>query len=67
MGEQRNKITRFADLEVWRRSHELILTLMKDLESLPPSRQEASSLTSDLLVLSEQILPKDSIGAEQST
>lgn len=32
------KVQRFADLEVWRRSHELFLQLLFDLESLPNSR-----------------------------
>ena len=36
--ERREKVQRFTDLEVWRRSHELFLRLLLDLESLPNTR-----------------------------
>ena len=38
MGESRNKIQRFTDLDVWRKSHELFLHLLFDLEKLPNTR-----------------------------
>jgi four helix bundle protein len=41
MVERKDKITRFTDLEVWRRSHELFLNLLTDLETLPRSRPAA--------------------------
>lgn len=40
----KNKVHRFTDLEVWRRSHELFLRLLFDLEPLPHTRV-ASILT----------------------
>ena len=41
MVERKDKITRLTDLEVWRRSHELFLSLLTDLETLPRSRPAA--------------------------
>ena len=38
VGESRNKIQRFTDLDVWRKSHELFLHLLFDLEKLPNTR-----------------------------
>jgi four helix bundle protein len=39
MANQRpDRVQRFTDLEVWRRSHELFLRLLFDLESLPNTR-----------------------------
>jgi four helix bundle protein len=38
MADRRNKVQRFTDLEVWRRSHELFLRLMFDLEVIPNTR-----------------------------
>jgi four helix bundle protein len=35
---QYKKVQRFTDLEVWRRSHELFLRLLVELESLPNTR-----------------------------
>lgn len=37
-GSQSNKVKRFTDLEVWRRSHELFLRLLFDLDKLPHTR-----------------------------
>src|SRR6476659_9115756 len=42
--EPRDKVKRFTDLEVWRKSHDLFLRLLADLESLPSTRV-ASILT----------------------
>src|SRR5215213_1641945 len=36
--EPRDKVKRFTDLEVWRKSHDLFLRLLLELESLPNSR-----------------------------
>jgi four helix bundle protein len=36
--EPREKVKRFTDLEVWRKSHDLFLCLLSDLESLPSTR-----------------------------
>jgi four helix bundle protein len=38
MRGQRDKVQRFTDLEVWRKSHELFLFLLADLETLPNTR-----------------------------
>jgi four helix bundle protein len=38
MEESRGKVRRFTDLDVWRRSHELFLRLLFDLETLPSTR-----------------------------
>ena len=38
MEESRGKVRRFTDLEVWRKSHDLFLRLLFDLESLPGTR-----------------------------
>lgn len=43
-GSPHNKVKRFTDLDVWRRSHELFLKLLFDLEKLPHTRV-ASILT----------------------
>jgi four helix bundle protein len=42
------KVHRFTDLEVWRKSHDLFLKLMFDLESLPNTRP-AINLTDQCL------------------
>ena len=34
----RGKVERFTDLEVWQKSHELLLNLLNDLQPLPNSR-----------------------------
>ncbi|HEY3391863.1 MAG TPA: four helix bundle protein [Lacipirellulaceae bacterium] len=39
--QSRNKVQRFTDLEVWRRSHELFLCLLFDLDVLPNTRAAA--------------------------
>jgi len=44
MERPRGKVQRFTDLEVWRRSHELFLHWLFDLEALPGTRV-ASILT----------------------
>src|SRR3954447_8662245 len=36
--EPRDKVKRFTDLEVWRKSHDLFLHLFSDLQSLPNTR-----------------------------
>jgi four helix bundle protein len=36
--QRREKVQRFTDLEVWRKSHELFLRLLLDLEPLPNTR-----------------------------
>jgi len=36
--EQRKRVQRFTDLDVWRKSHELLLRFLHDLESLPKTR-----------------------------
>ncbi len=41
MEEPRAKVQRFTDLEVWRKSHDLFLHLLFDLESLPNTRPAA--------------------------
>jgi four helix bundle protein len=39
MAESRHrKVQRFTDLEVWRKSHELFLRLLTDLDSIPNTR-----------------------------
>ena len=38
MEQRSGKVQRFTDLEVWRKSHELFLRLLVDLESLPSTR-----------------------------
>ena len=38
MGEPRDKVSRFTDLEVWRKAHELFLRMLSDLETLPNTR-----------------------------
>ena len=38
MDEPRAKVQRFTDLEVWRKSHDLFLHLLFDLETLPNTR-----------------------------
>ena len=38
---QRVKVSHFTDLEVWRRSHQLFLDLLVDLENLPNTRPAA--------------------------
>jgi four helix bundle protein len=38
MEQPRGKVQRFTDLDVWRRSHELFLHLLFDLETLPNTR-----------------------------
>ena len=38
MEEPRGKVRRFTDLEVWRKSHDLFLRLLFDLEALPGTR-----------------------------
>ena len=49
-------IQRFSDLQVWRRSHELFLELLEDLEALPRNRGAA--------VLTDQVIRSiGSIGA----
>jgi four helix bundle protein len=54
--QRRNKVQRFTDLEVWRKSHALFLRLLSDLEPLPHTRVAA--------VLSDQtIRALGSVGA----
>jgi four helix bundle protein len=48
MGQRREKIQRFTDLDVWRKSHELFLHLIVDLESLPHTRV-AAALTDQVI------------------
>ena len=36
--QRREKVQRFTDLDVWRKSHELFLHLITDLEPLPNTR-----------------------------
>jgi four helix bundle protein len=38
MEQSRGNVKRFTDLEVWRRSHDLFLNLIFDLEALPSTR-----------------------------
>jgi four helix bundle protein len=38
MEQPRGKVQRFTDLEVWRRSHDLFLHLLFDLDALPNTR-----------------------------
>jgi four helix bundle protein len=35
---RRDKVKRFTDLEVWRKSHDLFLRLLADLDALPNTR-----------------------------
>ena len=39
--QRRGRVQRFTDLEVWRRSHELFLRLLFDLQSFPNTRVAA--------------------------
>jgi len=56
VNQRRDKVQRFTDLEVWRKSHELFLHLLVDLEPLPPTRVAA--------VLTDQVIRAlGSIGA----
>jgi four helix bundle protein len=48
VNERPNKAQRFTDLEVWRRSNELFLRLIVDLESLPNTRV-ANVLTDQMI------------------
>lgn len=50
MSSRAEKVQRFTDLEVWRKSHELFLRLLDDLESLPSTR--AASILIDQVVRS---------------
>ena len=53
---QRKEVKHFTDLEVWRRSHQLFLDLLDDLDPLPQKRSVA--------ILTDQILRSvASIGA----
>ena len=54
--EQRNPVQRFTDLDVWRRSHDLFLRLLIELESLPHTR--AATILTD-----QSIRSVGSIGA----
>jgi four helix bundle protein len=47
---KRGKVTHFTDLEVWRRSHQLFLDLLIDLEGLPRTR--AADIVSDQVIRS---------------
>jgi four helix bundle protein len=38
MDSANNKVQRFTDLDVWRKSHDLFLRLLFDLEALPNTR-----------------------------
>ena len=38
MHEQSKKVQRFTDLEVWRKSHDLFLQVLLDVDSLPNTR-----------------------------
>ncbi len=50
------KVVHFTDLEVWRRSHQLFLDLLQDLDGLPQKRS--------VVVLTDQIIRScGSIGA----
>jgi four helix bundle protein len=42
MSQRPDKIQRFTDLEVWRKSHELFLHLIENLEALPHTRIAAA-------------------------
>jgi four helix bundle protein len=53
---RRDKVQRFTDLEVWRRSHDLFLRLLFDLDVLPNTR--AAAILSD-----QSIRAVGSIGA----
>lgn len=44
------KVQRFTDLEVWRKSHELFLRVLTDLDSLPNTR--AANILSDQIIRS---------------
>ncbi len=46
--ERKGKVEHFTDLEVWRRSHELFLGVLKELDSLPRTRA-ASALTDQIV------------------
>jgi four helix bundle protein len=50
MDESGNKVMRFTDLDVWRKSHELFLRLLFDLGTLPNTR--AASILTDQAVRS---------------
>ena len=55
----KKKINRFTDLEVWRRSHQLFLDLLEDLENLPKRR------AADILV-NQVVRSLGSVGANIS-
>ena len=50
MNQTREKVVRFTDLEVWRKSHELFLHLLLDLELLPNTR--AAAILTDQVIRS---------------
>jgi four helix bundle protein len=56
MGEPRGTVHRFTDLEVWRKSHELFLNLLFDLDALPNTRPAA-------VIADQRIRSLGSIGA----
>lgn len=59
MAKRDGKIEHFTDLEVWRRSHELFLKLLEDLDTLPRKRSAA--------ILTDQIIRSlGSVGANIS-
>ena len=59
MAKRDKKIEHFTDLEVWRRSHQLFLDLLVDLDSLPRKRSAA--------ILTDQIIRSlGSVGANIS-
>jgi four helix bundle protein len=45
VSQEYRKVQRFMDLEVWRKSHELFLRVLSDLDALPNTR--AASILSD--------------------
>lgn len=50
MSERREKVQRFTDLEVWRKSHELFLKVLSDVNSLPNTR--AANILTDQVIRS---------------
>jgi four helix bundle protein len=50
MTQTREKVKRFTDLEVWRKSHELFLRFLADLELMPNAR--AAAILTDQVVRS---------------
>lgn len=69
VSESCNKIQRFTDLDVWRRSHDLFLHLLFDLESLP-NKRAATILTDQSLRSLGSIganSPKGLIGVKPNT